>query len=141
MCIIDYIMYRAYMGMSHRKGELREIGAHRYTLAISFCLLYPIIGLLFIPIMPQNENWGLLVFGGIFILYFIIFEKRYNKRRIAQLIKRYKKTRFVENNNLFLITLIFISIIYAVCFAVFFHSVTEKYHLNGCLYHLLGFNI
>ena len=54
-------MYRAYMGMSHRKGELREIGAHRYTLVVSFCLFYPLFGLPLITIMPTEENKGILI--------------------------------------------------------------------------------
>ena len=77
MCIIDYIMYRAYMGMSHRKGELREIGAHRYTLAICVCLFSPIFLIIYTLLMPNNQDVELVVALILYLLFTILFEKRY----------------------------------------------------------------
>ena len=131
------------MGMSHRKGELREIGAHRYTLAICVCLFSPIFLIIYTLLMPNNQDVELVVALILYLLFTILFEKRYSSNRMSKISNKYKDYWLNKNigNIFFLIITFILSVIYAVCFAVFFHSVTEKYHLNGCLCHLINLNI
>lgn len=142
MCIIDYIMYRAYMGMLHRKGELREIGAHRYTLLVIVCLFSPLYFLLTTPFQPKDYDTGLYVNLVIFLIILVIFEINYKKKKIEHIKKRFSNSKYKAfMGRYFLITLLIVSIVFSCLSVSCIHVISEKYQLNGIFYRLIGISI
>ena len=93
--------------------------------------------------MPNNQDVELVVALIVYLIFTFLFDKRYSSNRMSRISNKYKDywLNKIIGNNLFLIITFIISVMYAVCFAVFFHSVTEKYDLNGWLCHLINLNI
>ncbi len=139
MSIIDYIIYRAYMGMSHRKGELREIGAHRYTLAVCVCLFSPLVFIILTPFNLKNQDVNIIISLFIYIIFFYLFEKKYDDKKIEKIIITFKKkgrNNYILGNTTFLVVVFLISVLFFILSVHFIHVVAEKYQLNGIFYRI-----
>lgn len=116
MAIIDYIFYRLYMNFKNRKGGEDP----RFYTSVYFIVTY---GVFFFPVVfliecifknqgTTSDIWTFICF----VIIPIIVIKRYNKRRIALLIKGYKNCTY---NNLIPSWIFFLilplSIIWAFC--------------------------
>lgn len=128
MGILDYIFYRLYMGYKNRKDRhpAPRLYASTYFMVTLFEFAVPSSFLL--EYITNNRALSVDCFGLIgFIIIPVFTIKRYNRKKIATLLQRYKNYR---HNKLIPSWIFFLLLPLALLWAFFISGLIIKYILN-----------
>lgn len=132
----DYMFYRTYRVYA----KYDDIPRFNSTSLLALCTInfFGFIPGFMLDLIRSCELWGKIVFGAYFILMFVYFFRKYNKKHIADITRKYARNKWNKKFPAWIFITLF-PITFFIGFYLYFlvcKYITEPYGLEDCIYNL-----